>query len=127
MPCLSIPTRFHTKTNYALRKSSVLSNPQFQIASKLLIGLMCRTKSYERSNQVADVRQALEVSAELIRQWEGDRLPNCAYTPPAPASPATTREALVDRSFVSTEEWRRNRAARCTPAPPTRKTGPTVH
>ncbi len=105
----------------------MLSNPQFQIASQLLIGLMCRTKSYERSDQVADVRQALEVSAELIRQWESDRLPNCSYTPPTPASPARTREALVDRSFVSTEEWRRKRAERGTTVPPTREPGPTVH
>lgn len=105
----------------------MLSNPQFQIASQLLIGLMCRTRSYDRCDQVADVRQALEVSAELIRQWQGDHAPTRDYTPPTSAAPPRTKEALVDRTFVSTEEWRRNRTHKQLPHPSTGRPGPSLH
>jgi len=60
----------------------MLSNPHFQVASRLLIGLMCRARSRDRGDQIADVRHALEVSAELIRQWRGNHLPTRDYAPP---------------------------------------------
>jgi len=105
----------------------MLSHPQLQIAGQILIGLMCRGRSRELSDRVIDVRHALEVSAELIRQWEGEHRSKCDYTPPSPAVAAKTREALVDRAFVSTEQWRQKRTSKQTSEPTTRKPRPTVH
>ena len=48
----------------------MFSHPQFQVASQLLIGLMFQGPSRQLGDRVEDVRHALEVSAELIRQWE---------------------------------------------------------
>lgn len=51
----------------------MFSHPQFQVASQLLIGLMFQGPSRQLGDRVEDVRHALEVSAELIRQWEEDQ------------------------------------------------------
>lgn len=105
----------------------MLSNPQFQIASQLLIGLMRQARSRDRGDQIADVRHALEVSAELIRQWQGNHLPTRDYAPPTPAAQARTKEALVDRAFVATDQWRRDRGQKQVPGSSTVRFGPAIH
>ena len=105
----------------------MLSHPQFQIASQLLIGLMSQGRSRQLSDRVEDVRHALDVSAELIRQWEEDQPRGAKFTPPTPIPQTRTREAVVDRTFIPTDEWRRSRAKKSTPRSTARNSGPSVH
>lgn len=105
----------------------MLSHPQFHIASQLLIGLMSQGSSRQLSDRVEDVRHALDVSAELIRQWEEDQPRRGKFTPPTPAPQTRTREAVVDRTFIPTDEWRRSRASKGTSPSVSRNSGPSVH
>ncbi len=105
----------------------MFSHPQFQIASQLLIGLMSQGSSRQLSDRVEDVRHALDVSAELIRQWEEDQPRGAKFTPPNPAPQTRTREAVVDRTFIPTDEWRRSRAKKSAPPSVSRNSGPSVH
>ncbi|MGE8449542.1 MAG: hypothetical protein ACN6OP_02745 [Pseudomonadales bacterium] len=105
----------------------MFSHPQFQVASQLLIGLMFQGPSRQLGDRVEDVRHALEVSAELIRQWEEDQPRGAKFTPPTPVPHTRTREAVVDRTFIPTEEWRRNRAKKSTSPSVSRHSGPSVH
>lgn len=105
----------------------MFSHPQFQIASQLLIGLMSQGASRQLSDRVEDVRHALDVSAELIRQWEEDRPRGGKFTPPTPVSQTRTREAVVDRTFIPTDEWRRSRAKKSTSPSVSRNSGPSIH
>lgn len=105
----------------------MFSHPQFQIASQLLIGLMSQGSSRQMSDRVEDVRHALDVSAELIRQWEEDQPRRGKFTPPTPVSQTRTREAVVDRTFIPTDEWRRSRAKKSTSPSVSRNSGPAIH
>ena len=105
----------------------MFSHPQFQIASQLLIGLMSQGSSRQLSDRVEDVRHALDVSAELIRQWEEDQPRGAKFTPPTPVPQTRTREAVVDRTFISTDEWRRSRAKKNTSPPTSLSSGPAIH
>ncbi len=105
----------------------MFSHPQFQIASQLLTGLMSQGTSRQLGDRVEDVRHALDVSAELIRQWEQDQPRSAKFTPPTPVPQTRTREAVVDRTFIPTDEWRRSRAKKSTPPLTARNSGPSVH
>ncbi len=105
----------------------MFSHPQFQVASQLLVGLMSQGSSRQLSDRVEDVRHALDVSAELIRQWEEDQPRGAKFTPTTPVAQTRTREAVVDRTFIPTEEWRRNRAKKNTSSTESRNSGPSVH
>ncbi len=105
----------------------MLSNPQLQIASQLLIGLMSQARSRQLDDRVEDVRHALDVSAELIRQWEEDQPRGAKFTPPTPVPQTRTREAVVDRTFIPTDEWRRSRAKKSTSPSVSRNSGPSIH
>ncbi len=105
----------------------MFSHPQFQIASQLLIGLMSQGTSRQLGDRVEDVRHALDVSAELIRQWEEDQPRGGKFTPPAPVPQTRTREAVVDRAFIPTDEWRRSRAKKGTLPSVSRNSGPSLH
>ncbi len=105
----------------------MFSHPQFQVASQLLIGLMFQGPSRQLGDRVEDVRHALEVSAELIRQWEEDQPRAAKFTPPTPVPQTRTREAVVDRTFIPTDEWRRSRAKESAPPSVSRNSGPSVH
>ncbi len=105
----------------------MFSHPQFQVASQLLIGLMFQGPSRQLGDRVEDVRHALEVSAELIRQWEEDQPRRGKFTPPTPVPQTRTREAVVDRTFIPTDEWRRSRAKKSTSPSTSRGSGPAIH
>ncbi len=105
----------------------MFSHPQFQVASQLLIGLMFQGPSRQLGDRVEDVRHALEVSAELIRQWEEDQPRRGKFTPPTPVPQTRTREAVVDRTFIPTDEWRRSRAKKSTSPSTSRDSGPAIH
>ncbi len=105
----------------------MFSHPQFQVASQLLIGLMFQGPSRQLGDRVEDVRHALEVSAELIRQWEEDQPRRGKFTPPTPVPQTRTREAVVDRTFIPTDEWRRSRAKKSTSPSVSRNSGPSIH
>jgi hypothetical protein len=95
-----------------LKGAIILSNPQFLVAGQILTGLMCGRQPQESGECAKEVRYALEASAELIRQWQGLNLPTYDYKPSTPAAATRTREAMVDRGFVGTEQWRRERTAK---------------
>lgn len=105
----------------------MFSHPQFQVASQLLVGLMFQGPSRQLGDRVEDVRHALEVSAELIRQWEEDQPRRGKFTPPTPVPQTRTREAVVDRTFIPTDEWRRSRAKKSTSPSTSRDSGPAIH
>lgn len=105
----------------------MFSHPQFKIASQLLIGLMSQSPSRQLSDRVDDVRHALDVSAELIRQWEEDKPRRGKFTPPTPVPQTRTREAVVDRTFIPTGEWRRSRAKKSPSPSASRNSGPAIH
>jgi hypothetical protein len=105
----------------------MLSNPQFLVAGQILTGLMCGRHPRESGECAKEVRYALEASAELIRQWQGLAVPTFDYKPPTPTAAARTREALVDRAFVATEQWRRDRMPKATRAPSPGSAGPVLH
>ncbi|MFA4756883.1 hypothetical protein P2B09_22965 [Xanthomonas perforans] len=92
------------------------------------------------------MRHALEVAAEMMRQYHGGSSappahgyvpPTPAPTLPPPASPSPsqaprlqeirTREAVVVRDIPSVEEWRKNRRRKGAPDPVANKKKPTLH
>jgi hypothetical protein len=105
----------------------MFTHPQFQIASQLLTGLTCQVGSRHLSDRVDDVRHALDVSAELIRQPEMDQPRGAKFTPPTPVPQTRTREAVVVRTFIPTDEWRRNRAKKGNSPSVSRSSGPVIH
>lgn len=105
----------------------MLSNPQFLVAGQILTGLMCGRQPRESGECAQEVRYALEASAELIRQWQGLAVPTLDYKPPTPAAATRTREAVVDRAFVATEQWRRDRVPKASRAPSPGNSGPALH
>jgi len=105
----------------------MLSHPQFLVAGQILTGLLCGRHPRESGECSKEVTYALEASAELIRQWQGLNLPTYDYKPPTPAAAARTREALVDRTFVATEQWRRDRMTKASSAPSLGSSGPALH
>lgn len=110
-----------------LKGAIMLSNPQFLVAGQILTGLMCGKHPRESGECAKEVSYALEASAELIRQWQGLSVPTLDYKPPTPTGAARTREALVDRAFVATEQWRRDRMPKATRAPSPGNSGPALH
>lgn len=95
-----------------LKEQSCCPTPQFLVAGQILTGLMCGRHPRESGECAKEVSYALEASAELIRQWQGRSAPTLDYKPPTPTGAARTREALVDRAFVATEQWRRGNPPR---------------
>ncbi|XQA60705.1 hypothetical protein ACM9XD_14970 [Xanthomonas sacchari] len=117
-----------------------------QIASRLISGLLCQERHCRLPDRVDDIRHALEVAAEMMRQYRGGSsappvhdyaAPTPAPTLPPPASPSPpqaphpqeirTREAVVVRDLPSVEEWRKNRRRKAAPDPVANKKKPTLH
>jgi hypothetical protein len=114
-----------------------------QIASRLVSGLLCQERHCRLPDRVDDIRHALEVAAEMMRQYRGGSSapPVHDYAPPKPAptlppsSPPQaphpqeirTREAIVVRDMPSVEEWRKNRRRKEAPDPVANKKKPTLH
>jgi hypothetical protein len=113
-----------------------------QIASRLVSGLLCQERHCRLPDRVDDIRHALEVAAEMMRQYRGGSaappvhdhappkpaptLPPSASSSPPPA-PIRTREAIVVRDMPSVEEWRKNRRRKEAPDPVANKKKPTLH
>ncbi|MCC4589913.1 hypothetical protein LL974_02060 [Xanthomonas campestris pv. cannae] len=118
-----------------------------QIASRLISGLLCQERHCRLPDRVDDIRHALDVAAEMLRQYRGGSSvpPAHGYVPPTPAptlppppaspSPSQaprlqeirTREAVVVRDIPSVEEWRKNRRHKAAPDPVANKKKPTLH
>lgn len=117
-----------------------------QIASRLISGLLCQERHCRLPDRVDDIRHALEVATEMLRQYRGGSSapPAQDYVPPTPAPtlppPASssppqaprqqeirTREAVVVRDIPSVEEWRKNRRRKAAPDPVANKKKPTLH
>ncbi|XQA71143.1 hypothetical protein ACM9XB_06545 [Xanthomonas sacchari] len=116
-----------------------------QIASRLISGLLCQERHCRLPDRVDDIRHALEVATEMLRQYRGgsssppahDYAPTPAPTLPPPASSSPpqaphpqeirTREAIVVRDMPSVEEWRKNRRRKGAPDPVANKKKPTLH
>lgn len=117
-----------------------------QIASRLISGLLCQERHCRLHDRVDDIRHALEVAAEMMRQYRGGSsappahdyvTPTPAPTLPPPASPSAsqahrlqeirTREAVVVRDIPSVEEWRKNRRRKAAPDPVANKKKPVLH
>ncbi|KAB7776254.1 hypothetical protein [Xanthomonas sp. LMG 12459] len=117
-----------------------------QIASRLISGLLCQERHCRLPDRVDDIRHALEVAAEMMRQYRGGSSapPAHDYVPPTPAPtlppPASssppqaprqqeirTREAVVVRDIPSVEEWRKNRRGKGAPDPEADRKKPTLH
>jgi len=113
-----------------------------QIASRLVSGLLCQERHCRLPDRVDDIRHALEVAAEMMRQYRGGSsappvhdqappkpaptLPPSASSSP-PQAPIRTREAIVVRDMPSVEEWRKNRRRKADPDPVANKKKPTLH
>ncbi len=117
-----------------------------QIASRLVSGLLCQERHCRLPDRVDDIRHALEVATEMLRQYRGGSSapPAHDYVPPTPAPtlppPASssppqaprqqeirTREAIVVRDIPSVEEWRKNRRRKGAPDPVANRKKPTLH
>ncbi|UYK83714.1 hypothetical protein NG827_14725 [Xanthomonas sacchari] len=117
-----------------------------QIASRLVSGLLCQERHCRLPDRVDDIRHALEVAAEMMRQYRGGSSapPAHDYVPPTPAPtlppPASSsppqaprqqeiriREAVVVRDIPSVEEWRKNRRRKGAPDPVANRKKPTLH
>ncbi|QNH12696.1 hypothetical protein [Xanthomonas sp. SI] len=116
------------------------------IASRLITGLLCQERHCRLPDRIDDIRHALDVAAEMMRQHGGGNAappvhdhapPKPAPTVPPPASPSPpqaprlqeirTREAIVVRDMPSVEEWRKNRRRKEAPDPVANKKKPTLH
>ncbi|WP_267122993.1 hypothetical protein [Xanthomonas sacchari] len=117
-----------------------------QIASRLISGLLCQERHCRLPDRVDDIRHALEVASEMMRQYRGgssappahDYVPPTqapTLPPPASSSPPQaprqqeirTREAVVVRDIPSVEEWRKNRRRKAAPDPVANRKKPTLH
>jgi hypothetical protein len=121
-----------------------------QIASRLVSGLLCHERHCRLPDRVNDIRHALEVAGEMMRQYRGGSSapPAYDYAPPKPGPtlppPASlsqpqaprpqetrTQQAIVVREIPSVEEWRKNRRRKDTldpdPVANTKRPKPTLH
>lgn len=102
------------------KEGSMHHDTQLHIASQLLSALMVNTPSRDIDDRDVDVRHALDVAAELIRQW-GPTTPPGGFTPPPAAG--TSLRMPVDRSLPppempeSMEQWRSSRINTPMPGP----------
>lgn len=78
----------------------MMQDPQLDIASRLLIGLIGQNRSRVLAERMDDIRHATEVAAELIRQNQPRGPAQLEHTlKPRPAF--KVREKVVDRDAVS--------------------------
>jgi hypothetical protein len=113
------------------------------LASRLITGLLCQERHCRLPDRIDDIRHALDVAAEMMRQHGGGNAAPSAhdYAPPKPpptlqpSSPPQaprpqdirTREAIVVRDMPSVEEWRTNRRRKAAPDPVANKKKTTLH
>lgn len=67
------------------KEGSMHHDTQLHIASQLLSALMVSTPSRDIDDRDVDVRHALDVAAELIRQWGPTTPPGALLPRPQPA------------------------------------------
>jgi len=102
------------------KEGSMHHDTQLHIASQLLSALMVNTPSRDMDDREADIRHALDVAAELMRQW-GPTTPPVGFNPPPAAGRSLSMP--VDRSLPppempeSMEQWRSSRINTPMPGP----------
>ncbi|MPT01340.1 MAG: hypothetical protein E2581_23030 [Pseudomonas sp.] len=108
-----------------------MTDPQTRIATQLLSGHLYRAKDLTANERSEDIRLALELAEELLRQ-RGSGVPTFENSPPrSDLSPAVTatKEQLIEREPLAALDIllanRRGRAAE--PAEKPMRKGPTIH
>jgi len=100
--------------------------PQLEIASRLLSGIISQDRNRKLTDRSEDIRHSLDVAAELIRQSDQRSPPDLDLTLDPP-SPIKTREKLIEREEVSLRELQANRRKSSPPRASDMIKGPTLH
>lgn len=98
---------------------------ELRIASRLLPALMAQSETRDVAQREVDIQHALDVAAALMRRFAASPAGQVqhAYVPNdgtrSPPKAATVNREQVPPTFISQEEWRKERGL--APAPTPRK------
>lgn len=108
-----------------------MTDPQTRIATQLLSGHLYRAKDLTTNERSEDIRLALELAEEILRQ-RGHGVPTFENSPPTSelgSKLTATKERLIEReSLTPLDTLLANRRGRTAgPAEKPRHKGPTIH
>ncbi len=99
--------------------------PQLEIASRLLSGIISQDRNRKLGDRADDIRHSLDVAAELIRQNDDRKPPELDLTLEPPT--VRTREKVIEREEVSLRDLQASRRRNATPRASDLVKGPTLH
>ena len=99
--------------------------PQLEIASRLLSGIISQDRNRKLGDRADDIRHSLDVAAELIRQSDERKPPELNLTLEPPT--VKTRERIIEREEVSLRELQANRRRNVPARASDLVKGPTLH